>query len=98
MEICKDKTFEAIMNEKVFSYLREIKTEFIIYENEVIHCINDECTKKYIDFNLYLFFSNNIIDITENFIIEKDKIEQNEKERFSLRLRHIYYYLKFNLK
>ena len=47
MEICKHKTFKQIMNEKVSSYLEEIENDFIIYENEVFHCINDECTKKY---------------------------------------------------
>ena len=38
--------------------------------------------KKYIDFDIYVLFRNNIIDITENFIIEKYKIEQKEKESF----------------
>ena len=74
MELCKDKTFEETINEKVSSYLREIKNEFIIYENEVIHCINDECTKKHIDFDIYVFFRNYIIEkFTEKFIIEKNK-------------------------
>ena len=39
--------------------------------------------KRYIDFDIYVFIRNNIIDIKENFIIEKDKIEQKEKESFS---------------
>ena len=39
--------------------------------------------KTNIDFNIYYYFRNNIIDITENFIIGKDKIEQKEKESFS---------------
>ena len=39
--------------------------------------------QKNIDFDIYVLFRNNIIDITENFIIEQDKIEQKEKEGFS---------------
>ena len=83
MEICRDKTFKQIMNENVSSYLEEIENDYYIYENKVIHCINDECIKKYVDFNIYYFFSNNLIDITRNYIIGKDKIEQKEKESFS---------------
>ena len=46
MEMCKNKTFEKIMNEKVCSYLWNIKNEHIIHECELIHCINNECIKK----------------------------------------------------
>ena len=56
MELCKDKTFEEIMNEKVSFYLREIKNDFIIYGNEIIHCINDECTKTYILILTYMYY------------------------------------------
>ena len=37
MELCKDKTFEEIMNEKVSFYLRETKNDFILYEHKGIH-------------------------------------------------------------
>ena len=46
MEMCKNKTSEGIMNEKVRSYLWNIKNEYIIHECELIHCINNECIKK----------------------------------------------------
>ena len=51
----KDETFEEIMNEKVSSYLREIKKEFNLYEIELIHCINEVCTK-HIDVNIHVLF------------------------------------------
>ena len=46
MEMCKNKTFEEIMNEKVRSYLWNIKNEYIIHECELIHCSNNGCIKK----------------------------------------------------
>ena len=74
MEMCKNKTFEEIMNEKVRSYLRNIKNEYIINENEVIHCINDE----YIKNILIMTYINDKI-----LLLKKDKIEQKEKDSFS---------------
>ena len=37
MEICKDKTFKQIMNEKVSSYLEEIENDYYIYENRILY-------------------------------------------------------------
>ena len=34
------------IEEKVRSYLCNIKNEYIIHECELIHCINNECIKK----------------------------------------------------
>ena len=47
MEMCKNKTFEEIMNEKIRSHLWNIKNEYIVHECELIHCITNECIKKY---------------------------------------------------
>ena len=76
MEMCKNNTFEEIMNEKVRSYLWNIKNEYIIHECELIHCINNECIKKHFAKDLYVSFRDTIINVVEDFIIEKRKIEE----------------------
>ena len=43
------------MKEKVRSYLCNIKNEYIIHECELIHCINNECIKKHIDTDIYIY-------------------------------------------
>ena len=61
------------IQEKARYYLRNIKNEYIIHECELIHCINNECIKKYIDTDIYIYisFRDTIINVVENFIIEK---------------------------
>ena len=59
------------MKEKVRSYLCDIKNEYIIHECELIHCINNECIKNHIDTDIYVSFRDSIINVVEDFIIEK---------------------------
>ena len=96
MKMCNDKTFDEIVNQKLYNYLSDIYEEYIVYENEVIHCINDECTKKHPDTSIYTFFRIGVSDITENFIIEKNEIEKKEEENFSYdqKLRDVKLYVK----
>ena len=63
-------------NEKVRSYLYNIKNEYIIHECELIHYINNECIKKHFATDTYVSFRDTIINVVENFIIEKNMIEK----------------------
>ena len=64
------------IQEKVRSYLCNIKNEYIIHECELIHCINNECIKKHFDTDIYVSFIDTILNVVEDFIIEKNKIEE----------------------
>jgi len=75
--------FTDDINEKVRSYLCNIKNEYIIHECELIHCINNEWIKKNIDTDIYVSFRDTIINVVEDFIIEKNMIEKKEEESFS---------------
>ena len=75
--------FTDDINEKVRSYLCNIKNEYIIYECELIHCIYNEWIKNHIDSDIYVSFRDIIINVVEDFIIEKNIIVKKEEESFS---------------
>ena len=85
------------IQEKVRSYLRNIKNEYIIHECELIHCINNECIKNHIDSDIYVSFRDILINVVEDFIIEKNIIEKKEEESFSYeqKLRDVKLYVKY---
>ena len=56
-------------------------------------CINNEGIK-HIESNIYLFFSDNITDITENFIIEKHEIKEKESLSYEQKLKDVKLYVK----
>ena len=89
--------FTDDINEKVRSYLCNIKNEYIIHECELIHCINNECIKEHIDTDIYVSFRDIIINVVEDFIIEKNIIEKKEEESFSYeqKLRDVKLYVKY---
>ena len=77
--MCKNKTFEEIMNEKVRSYLWNIKNEYIINECELIHCINNECIKKIL-IHIYVSFRGTIINVVEDLLLKKIKLKKKKKK------------------
>ena len=82
------------IQEKARYYLRNIKNEYIIHECELIHCINNECIKNHIDTDIYVSFRDIIINVVEDFIIEKNIIEKKE-ESYEQKLRDVKLYVKY---